>query len=115
MKQQNSKQPNFYDARKTILILILFLAAFLLFYRLSTLIPFIGDQGWFYISARDMLLAGHIPLVGITSSHVWLHQGPYWTYMLAGALWIGHFNPITPAYLSAAIGLIAVLLMYKVG
>jgi len=87
----------------------------LLFYRLSDLMPFIGDQAWFYLSARNMLLYGKIPLVGITSSHVWLHQGPYWTYMLAGALWLGHFNPVSGAYVTATIGLLTVWLVYKIG
>jgi len=94
---------------------VLVIAAILLFYRLSDLMIFIGDQGFFYISARDMLLSGYIPLVGITSSHVWLHQGPFWTYLLAGALWIGHFNPVSGAYLSSLIGLITVFLVYKIG
>src|SRR5882762_6674950 len=101
--------------RNYLLYLILLLAAFLLFYRLSEFLPFIGDQGWFYISARDMLLTGQIPLVGITSSHVWLHQGPYWTYMLAGALWIGRFNPVFGAYLTSSLGLVGVWLLYKIG
>src|ERR1700691_3000817 len=98
-----------------LIILIVFVSAGLLFYRLSDLMPFIGDQGWFYISARDMLLSGKIPLVGITSSHVWLHQGPYWTYMLAGALWLGNFVPVTGAYLTATIGLFTIWLVYKIG
>lgn len=91
------------------------LSIFLLFYRLADFMPFIGDQGWFYISARDLLLNDQIPLVGITSSHVWLHQGPYWTYMLAGALWLGHFVPVTGAYLTAVIGLFTIWLVYKIG
>src|SRR6185312_14686775 len=78
-------------------LLILFLAAFLLFYKLNEFMSFIGDQGWFYISARDMLLTGQIPLVGITSSHTWLHQGPFWTYLLAFALKIGDYNPVAGA------------------
>src|SRR5260221_5098084 len=61
-----------------LVIVILVITVFLLFYRLSDLMPFIGDQGWFYMSARDMVLYRQMPLVGITSSHVWLHQGPYW-------------------------------------
>lgn len=76
---------------------------------------FIGDQGWFYLSARDMLLGGPIPLVGITSSHTWLHQGPLWTYLLAIALWIGHFNPISGAYFTASLGLVTVWLVCKIG
>lgn len=96
-------------------LLILFLAAFLLFFKLNILMPFIGDQGWFYLSARDMLLTGHIPLVGITSSHTWLHQGPLWTYLLAIALYMGHFNPISGAYFTATTGLFTVWLVYKLG
>ncbi|HEY4876693.1 MAG TPA: glycosyltransferase family 39 protein [Puia sp.] len=101
--------------RNYLFYLVLLLSIFLLFYRLSDLMPFIGDQGWFYLSARDMLLTGKIPLVGITSSHVWLHQGPYWTYMLAGALWLGHFNPVSGAYVTSLMGLFAVFLVYKIG
>jgi GT2 family glycosyltransferase len=96
-------------------LLILLLAAFLLFYQLNQFMDFISDQGWFYLSARDMLLTGHIPLVGITSSHTWLHQGPLWTYLLAGALYIGKFNPVYGAYLTASIGLLTVWLVYKIG
>jgi hypothetical protein len=98
-----------------LIFLIIVVSAGLHFYRISDLMPFIGDQGWFYLSARDMVLYHQIPLVGITSSHVWLHQGPYWTYMLAGALWLGHFNPVTGAYLSSLIGLFTVFLVYKIG
>ena len=100
---------------KVFLTGILVIAAFFLFYRLSDLMVFIGDQGWFYLSARDMLLTGKIPLVGITASHTWLHQGALWTYVLAIALWISHFNPVSGAYLTAGLGLITVWLVYKVG
>ena len=83
--------------------------------RLGELMPLIGDQGWFYLSARDMILTGNIPLVGITSSHTWLHQGPIWTYMLAGALWISNFNPVSGAALAALIGTGSIFLIYKIG
>ena len=96
-------------------LLIVLLAAYLLFYKLGYLMNFIGDQAWFYLSARDMLLTGHIPLVGITSSHTWLHQGPFWTYLLAVALYIGKFNPVYGAYLTASVGLFTVWLVYKIG
>jgi 4-amino-4-deoxy-L-arabinose transferase-like glycosyltransferase len=77
--------------------------------------PFIGDQGWFYLSARNILLTGKVPLVGITSSHTWLHQGPLWTYMLAGVLFVFKYNPISGAYLTALFGGLTALLMYKLG
>lgn len=97
------------------LICILLLSAFFNFYNLNTLMQFIGDQGWFYLAARDMLLTGNVPLVGIPSSHPWLHQGPLWTYMLAIVLRIGNFNPVSGAYLTASIGVVTVFMIYKVG
>lgn len=75
---------------------------------------FIGDQGWFYLSARDMILTGNIPLVGPETSHPWIHHGPLWTYVLAIILWIFNFNPIPPAYFIAVLGVVTVWLLYKV-
>lgn len=94
---------------------IIIFSSFLRLYKLQELVPFIGDQGWFYLSARDMLLTGIVPLVGIPSSHPWIHQGPLWTYMLAIALQIGNFHPLSGAYLTAILGVITVVLVYKVG
>jgi len=101
--------------KATMLLAVIFLlGGFFRFFRLSDLMPFIGDQAWFYISARDMLLTGHIPLVGIESSHTWLHQGALWTYLLATVLFISQYNPLSGAYLSVCIDLAAILLFYKV-
>lgn len=96
-------------------ISFLLLSVLLLLYRLPSLMSFIGDQAWFYISARDLLLGESYPLVGITSSHTWLHQGALWTYILSGVLWIGNFNPVAGGYLSAAIGLLTLVMLYLIG
>ncbi|MEK7533749.1 MAG: glycosyltransferase [Patescibacteria group bacterium] len=104
----------FTRLNKTHLLLgfILTFGAFLRLYRLQELMPFIGDQGWFYLSARDMILTGNIPLVGITSSHVWLHQGPLWTYILSLMLSLFNFNPISGVYLTVFLGIITILVIY---
>jgi GT2 family glycosyltransferase len=94
---------------------ILATALFLGFYKIKELMVFIGDQGWFYLSARDMLLSHQIPLVGIASSHPWLHQGPMWTYILAFFLWLFKFNPVSGAYLSIVFGALSVLGIYVLG
>lgn len=94
--------------------LVLLLGLFLRAYKLNEHMRFIGDQGWFYLSARDMLLTGKIPLVGITSSHVWLHQGPYWTYIVAFIFYLFNFNPIIPGYFTALVGAITIFLIYKI-
>lgn len=97
------------------IITILLLAIFIRLYKLNDLMVFIGDQGWFYLSARDMITEGDFPLVGITASHTWLHQGALWTYMLTPTLWLFSFNPIGPAYLSIAVGIITVGALYYIG
>src|SRR6185369_794671 len=81
------------------LLAILFAALVIRLYYIEQSMQFIGDQGWFYISARDIVLKREIPLVGIVSSHPWLHQGAFWTYLLAPVLWLAHFNPVSGAYL----------------
>lgn len=98
-----------------LILITLLLALFLRIYNLSQSMVFIGDQGWFYLSARDLLVDGKIPLVGITSSHTWLHQGSLWTYMLSIALFIFKFNPLSGGYLTAIFGVLTTFLMYKLG
>lgn len=98
-----------------LLLLILGIGLLLRVANLENTMPFIGDQGWFYLSARDMLVNGQIPLVGIASSHPWLHQGPLWTYMLALIFKIFGFNPVNGAYLTIVFGLITIYLIYLVG
>ena len=98
-----------------LIILIVAVSAGLLFFRLLDLMPFSGDQGWFYLSAKDMLFTGNIPLVGIATSHPWLHQGPFWTYTLAIIFSLTHFNPLAPGYFTAGLGVIMVFLVYFIG
>lgn len=99
--------------KNNIILLSIILFGFALrLYKLSDLMVFIGDQGWFYLSARDLILGKNFPLVGIASSHPWLHQGALWTYMLAPTLWLGKFNPVSGAYLTAILGVISIYLIY---
>lgn len=95
--------------------IFLVIAVICIGYRIFLEMIFIGDQAWFYLSARDMLLGKDFPLVGITSSHTWLHQGALWTYLLSIALWIGRFNPISGVYLSFVINVLTILLIYLLG
>lgn len=94
---------------------IIGLSVFLGLFRIGELMTFIGDQGWFYLSARDMLVSGQIPFVGIASSHPWLHQGPLWTYLLAPFLWIFNFDPVSGAYLTLILGILSIIGIYIVG
>ncbi|HUD44034.1 MAG TPA: glycosyltransferase family 39 protein [Patescibacteria group bacterium] len=100
---------------RLLLFFIIIIAFFLIFYRISSLIPFFNDQGWFYLSARDMLTKGIIPLVGIASSHPWLHQGALWTYLLTLPLLLSRFNPASGAIFTGMLGLGTVILVYFIG
>ena len=95
-----------------ILTLILLLATWLRFYRLPELMTFIGDQGRDYLAARDMLLTGQWALVGIPSSVPWLHQGPFFIWLIALAMKLGQFNPLAPAILTSTLGVLTVYLTY---
>ncbi len=94
---------------------VLIIATLLRFNNIFTYTPFIGDQAWFYVSARDAILTGQVPLLGITSSHTWIHQGPLWTYLLIPGLIFSGFNPISGVILSAIFGVAAVIMSFVVG
>lgn len=94
-------------------LLISLLIGFIIrIYKISELMPFIGDTGWFYLSARDLLINTNIPLVGITSSHPWLHQGPLWTYLLSISLLLFSFNPVSGVLFPIFLSLSSILLIY---
>lgn len=101
----------------TILLLgfILITGTILRVLNADILMAFIGDQGWYYLSARDMILTGQIPLVGIPSSHPWLSQGAYWTYLLGPFLLLFDFDPVSGVYLSALVDAGAVIAIYFLG
>lgn len=99
---------------KIFLLVILGISGTLRFLWLDQLMAFIPDQGWFYLSARDMLLTGNIPLVGPQTSHPWIHHGALWTYALAGLLHLGNFDPVFPGYFIALLGVITVFIFYKI-
>lgn len=104
-----------FNKEYLLLLLILSLGFFLLFFKLNILMQFIGDQAWFYISARNMLLYHTIPYVGITSSHTWLHQGPLWTYFIAVIFLLTNFNPLAPGYIGALVSCLSIYMIYKLG
>ncbi len=104
-----------FDKYSLLLLLLLLLGLFLRTYRITELFMFIGDFGWFYLSAWDMVTKGIIPLVSIPSSVVWLHQGPLATYMMAFALWAGRMNPVAPALLFSVIDMVTIYFVFLLG
>lgn len=96
------------------LIGVVGIGAVLRLFLLNSLMMFIGDQAWFYLSARDALLQGTFPVTGITSSVTWLHQGPLYTYFLIPSLAISGFHPVAPAVITSFLGIVTIVLTYLV-
>ncbi len=107
----------FLRINKTVIIfsIIFALGAFLRLHDIERNTVFIGDQAWFFLSARDMILQHKIPLIGITSSHTWLHQGPLWTYMLALGMLILGFSPVSGSYVGVLFDILSIYLIYRIG
>lgn len=98
-----------------LLFSILLFSASLNLYNLDMYMMYIGDFGRDYLAARDMLLTGTIPLVGIPSSVVWLHQGPLSIYLIGLAFLLSDFHPIAPAVLYGVLGIVATYVVYLLG
>lgn len=97
-----------------LIIIILFLAAFLRLYRIADYMTFLGDEG------RDALvvygiLHGKLTLLGPTASVGGFFLGPIYYYFMAPFLWLFNYNPVGPAVMVAVFGIITVWLVYKVG
>lgn len=93
---------------------ILFLAFCVYTYKIQTLMQFIGDQGWYYLSANRLITGVEFPLVGIASSHPWLHQGAFWTYLLSVALWVGGPHVLSGYYLALLFAISTLVALFKV-
>lgn len=78
-------------------------------------IPFFADIGWFYLAAKDALFSGQFPLVGITTSVIWLHQGPIWTYFLIPAIYLFAGHPASGVFLTILFYFISIILAYWAG
>ncbi len=95
----------------SLLWLAIILGTIFRFYKLPSQMPFIGDQAWFYLAARDALFGRNFPLLGITASITWLHQGPLWTYLLVPLI----AHPVLPAILTSLAGIVSIYLIYFLG
>ena len=94
------------------LFLIILLAAFLRFYQLESLAPFLGDQGRDLLEIYLSLKNNQIPLVGPLSNQN-VHGGPIYYYLLIPSLLIGNFNPLYPTIFLTLFSLGSIFLLYQ--
>jgi len=94
------------------LIALFSLATALRLVNLTSWTPFFGDQGWFYMSAKNALLTGIFPALGITASITWLHQGPLYTYLIIPGLALSNFHPISGIIFNVILSSVSIPLLY---
>ncbi|MBI2596841.1 glycosyltransferase [Candidatus Daviesbacteria bacterium] len=96
-------------------LLILSLATFLRFFKLSEYMTFLGDEGRDALVVKDMLTNYHFPLIGPPTSVGNIYLGPLYYYMMAFSMMIFWLNPIAAAMMNALVGVAVVVLIYCLG
>ena len=105
----------FLTPKNLMIVLPFSISLFLNLYRQDSLMLLIGDSARDFLAARDMVLSGSIPIVGIPSSAPWLHQGPTSVWLIGLAFSLSKFNPVAPAILFGSIGAVTTFLVWYLG
>lgn len=98
-----------------ILIIILLLATFLRFYKISEYMTFLGDEGRDAIIIKNILINHHIPLIGPPTSVGNIYLGPLYYYMMAVSMGVFWLNPVAAAGMNAIFGIATVVMIYYLG
>lgn len=108
-KNKNSSLNNF------LLILILGLASFLRFFRITDLLGFWYDQGRDALVIWDMLYKGKFTLIGPMMGFTGIFRGAWYYWLIAPFYWIGHGNPIFPSVFLILTSIAAIFFLYQLG
>ncbi len=99
---------------KTLVAVVVFFifGAFLRFYRLDAFVTFLGDQGRDVIIIKRILTLEHFPAIGAPTSIGQVYLGPFYYYFIAPWLLLFNFNPIGPAFGTAFISSLFIILNF---
>lgn len=95
-----------------IVVMILAIAAFMRFYRISEYMTFLGDEGRDALMVKRILTTFDLPLLGPPTSIGNIYLGPLYYYMMSVPMAIFWLNPVAAAGMVAAIGVVSVALIY---
>lgn len=96
------------------IFIVLIIASFLRFYKISQYMTFLGDEGRDVIIVRKLLVEADFFLVGPGTSIGNMYLGPLYYYMMAPALFLANFSPVGPAVEIAILGVITVLIVWLI-
>src|SRR3990167_10226236 len=97
------------------LIFVLFLAAFLRFYKIEQFMIFLGDQGRDVLILKEMVKDFNFPFIGPSTSVGNIYLGPLYYYMMFIPMFLTNLNPASAAVMNAVIGVMSVFLIYYLG
>ncbi|MFC1625700.1 ArnT family glycosyltransferase [Patescibacteria group bacterium] len=98
-----------------LLVVIIAVASFLRFYKISGYMTFLGDEGRDAIIVRRLLVNKDPILIGPGTSIGNMYLGPLYYYLIAPSLWLFKFSPVGPSAFVAFLGVITVIFVYLVG
>jgi len=94
-----------------LLLVILFVSAFMRLYKISEYMTFLGDEGRDALVAKE-ILEGNFTLLGPRASAGDFFLGPIYYYMIAPFLAFFKYDPVGPAVFVALVGVATVFLVY---
>ena len=98
--------------RWTPFVLLVFLSAFLRFYKLEPLTTFMDDQGRDVLKAAQIIKEKNLPFIGPLASMGNVYLGPLYYWAITPVLWLFGFNPVGPVVLVALLGVLTNILLF---
>ncbi len=98
-----------------LILLILFVSAYLRLYQIADYMTFLGDEGRDVLVVKRILVDHKLTLLGTTASVGGFFLGPIYYYFMLPFLWLWRLDPVGPAVMVAIFGIATVYLVYKLG
>ena len=102
-----------------LIIIILFFASLVRFWRVGDFTTFAGDQGIDFLIVKRMLVNGEFtllgPKIGTFSDIAIIYLGPIYYYMIAPFLLLFNFDPIGPAVFISFLSVLTIIVIYLIG
>ncbi len=103
-----------YLSSERILLLILLLGLFFRIYKLEIFFPFGHDQDLFAWIAKDIIIDGHVRLIGQETSIIGVFIGPLFYYLIAFAFALFKMNPLSAAVVTTVVSMATIISIYRV-
>lgn len=98
-----------------LLVIIIFLGAYVRLYKISEYMTFLGDEGRDMLVMKRMIVDHKFTLLGPTASVGGFFLGPVYYYFMLPFVWIWNMSPVGAAVMVALFGVATIYLLYRLG